>query len=638
MRGRMMVVMRLLLMLISAINIVFCGQTAQAQSRQLGSNLTEVTDYSPQLPFRDLFKISREWFTQCQAGIDPGCSNSNSWDTGESSLLDLDADGWIKTLPAQSATAIFTSAATFWDVPENFPAGTYVVTYQGQGTISYGLGASKNEALSVAGRDVVAVTPINGGILLRITATTPGNYIRNISFFKESDNELINTEIFSEEFLNRIASYSVIRFMDWMRTNDSLVSTWNNRSLNSNARFSTEKGVPIETMVALSNKTDKSPWFNIPHQATSDYIYNFAATVRDSLDAELNVYVEYSNEIWNSAFNQGIWIEEQAELEWPGGAESGFTKRMNFYGKKTVEACDIWRSVFGSASNRVICVMASQAANSWTASEALDCPMWNEAPCYGHGISALAIAPYFGNYLGEGEHYATVKEWTTLPDGGLNKLFEELSTGGNINNGPDGGAIAQSFDWIDQNKTVTSARGLNLITYEGGQHLVGVVEVADDEAITELFTSANRDPRMGSMYRTYLEGWNSRVGGLFMHFTDISDYSRYGSWGTVEKIGQLTSPKSEALLAYALGEDGPVVLSTKVKNAAGGKIKLISNGTLCSSLCQNSFILNQTATVRAKPLPSHRFVGWKGACTHKLLKCVIPMTGDRGVTAIFRKK
>jgi hypothetical protein len=630
--------MRFISMLIAALDFIFCFQLANAQSRQLGSNLTEVIDYSPQLPFRDLFKISRDWFTQCQPGVDPGCSNSNSWDTGESALLDLDANGWVKTLPAQSASVVFTSAATFWDVPENFPSGNYVVTYQGQGSISYGLGATKNEALSIAGRDVVPINPSNGGILLRITATNPSNYIRNISFFKESDGEAINTEIFSEDFLNRISAYSVLRFMDWMRTNNSIVSTWSSRALNSNARFSSANGVPLETMISLSNKIDKAPWFNMPHQATTDYISNFAAIVRDSLEPGLNVYVEYSNEIWNPAFAQGNWVEEQAELEWPGGPASGFTKRINLYGKKSAETCDIWRTVFGSAANRVICVAASQAANSWTASEALDCPMWEEAPCYGHGISALAIAPYFGNYLGEYEHYATVKDWTTLADGGLSKLFEELSTGGNLVNGPSGGAIAQSFSWIEQNKVITTARDLDLITYEGGQHLVGVAEVADDIAITELFTSANRDPRMGSLYRLYLEGWNSRASSLFIHFTDISDYSRYGSWGAVEKIGQIISPKSEALMAYALGEDGPVVLSTKVKKSFGGKIRLVSQGTACSSFCQNSLVLNQTVTVRAKPAPGFQFMGWKGACAHKLSKCVINMTTDRKVTAVFGSK
>lgn len=132
-------------------------------TRQLGTNLDGVTDYSPQLPFTDLFLISREWFTQCQQGVDPGCTSAKSWDTGEAAQLDTDAQGWVRSLPAPSAAPVYTSVATYWDLPQEFPSGRYVVLYEGRGTIEYGLGATKVPELSTLGRDVVSVDISKGG-------------------------------------------------------------------------------------------------------------------------------------------------------------------------------------------------------------------------------------------------------------------------------------------------------------------------------------------------------------------------------------------------------------------------------------------------------------------------------------------
>lgn len=83
--------------------------------------------------------------------MDPGCSSANSFDTGEAASIDLDQNGWVRSLPARSDPQTFTSVATFWDVPSNFPAGRYVVLYRGHGTIEYDLAARKLDADSGSG-------------------------------------------------------------------------------------------------------------------------------------------------------------------------------------------------------------------------------------------------------------------------------------------------------------------------------------------------------------------------------------------------------------------------------------------------------------------------------------------------------
>jgi len=621
------------------------GQGGNA-TRQLGTNLGAVTDYSPQLPFNDLFLISREWFTQCQQGVDPGCTSSNAWDTGEAAQLDQDAHGWIRSLPSRSAAPIYTSVATYWDLPQEFPSGRYVVLYVGQGTIEYGLGATKLAGLSAPGRDVVSVDLSRGGILLRITRTDTlgdGDYVRDIRFVAEADEQRLLANRFSSAFLDRLRPYQTLRFMDWMRTNGSAVSTWSSRARGDDARFSTDKGVPPEIMVELANVSEKSPWFTMPHQANDEFIRNFATVVRDNLLPSLTIYVEYSNEVWNSAFPQGAWVEARGMTEWAGSLESSFTKRINWYGKRSVEVCEIWKSVFGGSPQQVVCVMASQAANSWTASEALSCPLWHEAPCAEHGIGALGIAPYMGDYLGQEDNADVVAGWGASA-AGLTKLFAELSSGGEIAGGPTGGALAQSLEWIGVNKSVANSFGISLVSYEGGQHLVGVGNASNDDTLTELFTTANRDSRMGSLYTSYLEGWESRGGELFMHFSDIGSYSKYGSWGALETIGQESSPKYDALWRYGLDSEPPVATPTptpsrtlRVFKQGRGEVRSRPSGIRCGSRCRATFASPARVSLTAYPSPRYRLVRWQGACSHTRRSCWISPRASAAVTAIFSR-
>lgn len=609
-----------------------------------GTNLDAITDYSPQIPFRDIFLSSREWITQCQAGSDPGCSASNSFDTGESHLIDLDQNGWVKSLPSRSASPVFTSVATVWDVAPEFPAGRYVVLYRGAGTIEYALGAEKLNALSRVGRDVIQINPDRGALVLRITKTDPlssGDYIRDIHVVAESNENIYTTNRFSAAFLRRLQPYSVLRFMDWARTNNSSLSNWNTRARKLDSRYSTNRGVPPEIAIELANATGKTPWFNIPHAATDDFVEGLANLTLNELDPKIPVYIEYSNEAWNSTFSQGAWIEEQGELAFPGGADSGFTKRINFYGKRTAEICAIWNRIFIQNPQRVNCVIASQAANSWTASEALACPLWNQGPCVNHGIRSLAIAPYFGDYLGQEENYRSVLRFGSSTPEILSAIFRELRTGGELNNGPNGGALSQSFDWIEQNQNIAALNNLALVAYEGGQHLVGIGSGGDNERLTELFTSANRDSRMGGVYQEYLNGWRVRTGGLFVHFSDISLYTKFGSWGAAEKSDQISSAKYDALVTYATGtppsrgSDRGVKPLLSIRVFGRGVVVSRPSAVNCRAACSTRFNAGSRITLTARSAKGHTFSGWGGACAGKKRECRLKLSKNTTVKAKF---
>lgn len=512
----------------------------------LGNNLDGVADYASSYNFVDAMKQSRAWITQnTQDGI---------FDTEDADCLDLDAQGYVQSMTplAGCASPNYNAVATlfsFGDLQGHYPSGRYVVTYEGQGDISYHFAATKNLALSVPGRDVLDVNAANGGWMMRINAITAGNHLRNIHVwmpgFDESNGP---AQRFHPDFLALIEHNRVLRFMDWMGTNGSSAEHFVDRPQVDDVRW-TEGQMPIEVMVDLANRVNADPWFNMPHRATDDYMTQFAIQVKSLLRADRKVYVEYSNEVWNGQFSQGNYIEAQGTAMF-GAQGSGFDRRLNWHGLRTAQMCDLWKAAWGTAADRVICVLGAQAANAYTQTQAADCPMWTAGhPCTGHGLDAVAIAPYFGGYIGGPEHQTVVQAWT------LEDLFSEITSGGQLSGGPNGGAIAETAGWIASHRSAANARSLSLIAYEGGQHLVGIFGVENNNAITDLLTSANRDPRMGQAYATYLAQWKALGGELFVHFTASGDYSKWGSWGAVEFLDEPNTAKQQALLDF--GRNNP---------------------------------------------------------------------------------
>jgi hypothetical protein len=511
----------------------------------LGTNLDGVVDYSTSYNFVDVMKQSRGWITQDTTNF--------VFDTGEEACLDLDAHGYLRSLdpvtsrPGCGATS-FNAVATlffFGDFAGHYPSGQYIVTWDGTATIEYQFAAQKNAGLSTPQRDVVDVDSSQGGWLMRFTAIDPGDPPHNIHVWMPGYDEHTGpSQLFHPDFLSLIRRFKVLRFMDWMQTNNSTQQDFADRPTLDDIRWTEGGGVPVEMMVELANRNRADPWFNMPAMATDDYITQFALLVRHQLMHNRKVYVEYSNEVWNGIFAQGDYVQAQGQAEY-GNVDSPFTLRINWHGERTAQMCDLWKTAWGSEANRVACVLGAQAANTWTATEAADCPLWTAGkPCSGHGIAAVAIAPYFGNYMGSPDAESTVEAWT------LDDLFAEINSGGQLSGGPTGGALAESGGWMADQATAAAARDLELVSYEGGQHLVGVGGVENNDTITALFNSANRDARMGTAYTSYLNSWRTQGGHLFMHFSSAGDYSKFGNWGAVEYLDEQNTPKQQALMDF----------------------------------------------------------------------------------------
>ena len=503
----------------------------------LGINSGIVIDWNQEWIFVDAFKSSRNWISGNTSGV---------WDDGRT--LDIDENGWIRSLqPNQVARTLM-----FWSADGHYPSGQYTVMYDGEGTLQYGSGALYNAALSQPGRHIIDVDASRGGIQLTLTATNPSNPVRNIRVIMPggvcsdnpfqwcSDNNACNndaicesfvdnysTQIFHPTFLDRIKRYRTYRFMDWMRTNNSPQRNWTNRPKPTDARWSTENGVPVEVMVALANRLHADPWFTIPHLATDDYVRRFAEVVRNRLAPDLKVYIEHSNEVWNAIFEQSNYAEQR-------GLSLGLSTdpnraRLYYHSLRSVEIFNIFASVF-AGNERLVRVMGSQASNPWISRQILE---YRNAYL---STDALAIAPYFGNYLGYTSEEQRVAAMT------VDDLIAELR---NV-------AIPGAIDAIRAQSGIAREFGVILTAYEGGQHLVGVGPPANNPTINALFDAVNRDPRMADLYTQYLNGWRDNGGQLFVNYLGVGRYTRYGRWGSLEYQDQpaASAPKFRALMDF----------------------------------------------------------------------------------------
>jgi len=535
------------------------ASTVANQKSAVGVNLNGVTYYTAEQPFLNIFKTSG--VTQATPG---GwiTGSSSVYDTKEEQYLQLDANGYPTTLTASSGdpnspqlfdhvSVILLAGLTGANGGSGQPyrAGQYVVLYDGQGTITYTVDAQL--VSHAAGRDVIEVAKPSGGIGINITATDPshsGNYIRNIRVVYSSEESLLDAgALFRPDFVSSLANFHVLRFMDWLDTNNSSLTSWSQRPQVTDAGWGGTNGVPLEVTIDLANAVGADPWVNVPAGADDNYITQMATLFHNMLGPDQKVYVEFSNEVWNGQFQQSAYATQLGQTlaaAAPAALLSGgsFQQNRDWYGMRTAQMCDLWKSVWGSDYSRVHCVLAAQAPNPWTAQEALNCPLWlgaGNAPCYKHNITDVAIAPYFG--------FQVPAVWSSLDQSTqLNDLFTELNKGGLVSGDYPGGPLKQVSDWEAAYTKMLAPYGLPLISYEGGQTFVAAPTYANGSWAQKLYFAANTDPRMQAAYARALSDWKANGGTLYMQFVDVSAPSQWGEWGALGSFLDTISPLSSA--------------------------------------------------------------------------------------------
>jgi hypothetical protein len=466
---------------------------------QVGLNLGSPNDFSTIMAFRNLAKQGRPWQTGPRQWVDQ-----------------LTADRYPTT--GSSYTTLI--------LGDHHPAGTYLVTWRGKATVTVPRFDASSVKSDGANRLLVEVKPAKG-LYVQVADLDPADPFTDLQVYAPG-HEIIDSP-FHPHFEHDIAGVQTVRFMDWMDTNASSEVSWDGRTKPGDATWNPRDngGVPIEIMVELANRSGTNPWFCMPTKADDDYIRRFATYVRDHLDKRLMIYVEYSNEVWNTNFAATTYAQERSTL---AKTAKSLERQSEFYAKRSVEIFGIWHDVFGTDKTRVKRVIAGWAAN-------IEANSWRLTH---HGAAkhadCLAIAPYFGFN----------KEVVRRDPGAMRTVDDVIASCRDVIEGP-------LVEMLRRNKNLANEHGLELIAYEAGQHLLAREERQNGGDLTDLFIKANRDPRMGDLYKRYLELWFANGGGLICMFSHVGKPGRFGMWGMKETLLETkdeTAVKWRAVMDY----------------------------------------------------------------------------------------
>ena len=451
---------------------------------------------------------------------------------------DVDAQGW-PTVDAQYVVDFRPVAEWIMQIddPEVYRldvSGSWKCSFTGEAVVA-GLvgGAVQNLSYDAPSNttsfEFVVPPGSNGFFLINFTNTrrTPGSPLNSgFTNFKmlrpgyDNDDQLFHQPLLA--LLNSV-NFESIRYMPYSGTNGRdpdypAVTEWTDRKLPTDASQSAintigkRGGGCWEHVIELSNRTQTDPWINIPVSATTEYITQLAIMFRDSLDAGLNIYVENSNEVWNTApgFEQTFYNEAQAN-------DLGISWQEN-HARRTVELAQLFESVFGAGSlnNRVRVVLCShQPMLKWWVEPMLQYVNTNFGPPSNY-IYAIGSQTYFSGGADAGESVAEI-----LADCHASISAQINDVGVNE---------AGRTQWIAKASNWNLPGGY--VSYEGGPDHGGGSTVNISNRIL-----AERSEGMCDEMRYNFDDAFIQLGGrLAMQFTLTSSYNRYGCWGLTDDV------------------------------------------------------------------------------------------------------
>lgn len=512
---------------------------------RLGVNIEGLSDWSGANMFVDLMKTSRAWGLAGQP-----------WVTG----VKTDANGW----PTEDAGVI-----VFCDQVDVDMGGTYKLSFDGSATIVTYEGIKIQNQVYSGGKTTADIVIPKNASQLFLTFNDTNKGVKNVKIIRPGYSE---DQTFTDVFLKALDPFTTIRYMDFLNTNgqnssdsayyDATTIDWSDRKLPTDASQASSIGKKVggawEYVIELANLTHKDIWINVPYNVTNNYLTSLAQLLKAKLDSDINIYVEYSNEVWN-------WQFAQAQLNaYHSQSDPVANNYIKQYAKKVAETAVAFRNVYGSAAmnNKVRVVLAWQFG--WSPADSQPREQLNyirdnfEEPA--NLIYSYATAPYFSEPLPE--------DCTSI------SAIHEFMT------------KSSDKSVADKIKLVKMCNEFGLVggmtAYEGGPHHQGQVDV---NLSTRL--AAHRDPAMKDVLLNELKkNWFDVGGGLFCYFGLTGRYGVYGCWGLAENISNLNTPKYNAILELQKMTDILPMpdLDAYLPPVTGPQGELLKNGDFSSGL------------------------------------------------------
>lgn len=525
----------------------------------LGMNLAAVADWGVQQPFLNVMKTARPWI-----GHRPG--QWGGWETADLTAGGhLDVRGYPVSIPA-GAAALATVVLT--DLPEEarHAAGRYVLTWGGNAEIRVEGRAERIEA--APGRIAFDYAPGPGPVILTVTRLDPADRLRDLVLVREDRAAALAAgDLFNPDFVARLKGVRMLRFMDWMATNDSTLSRAADRPRIEDFTWAA-RGVPMEVLVRLANEIGADAWFCVPHLAEDALVREMAGIAASGLGPGRRAHVEFSNEVWNWQFAQAKWAETQARARW--GAEAPW---VEYYALRAGQVADIWAEAFKDP-DRLVRVISSQTGWLGLEDQVLNAPLIvaEGGPAPRTKFDAYAVTGYFSALLGTPEKAPVVQAWLSASaaeaearakaeglsgqaaadfvfmhryDLAIARAAAELEAG--LVTGQTDDTLETLLTVVlPHHARVAQAAGLELMLYEAGTHVVGTGPVVDDAELAAFFQHLNYTAEMGELYARLIAGWAALSPAPFAAFNDVGAPSKWGSWGALRHLGD-DNPRWQAL-------------------------------------------------------------------------------------------
>jgi hypothetical protein len=568
----------------------------------LGINIGGPLDYDEDRLYADVIRASRDFKKGPNARSEV--------------LAPVDSEGW----PLSDFSFYVWAGIDHMD-------GTYALSFKGQANVSRNGGrmsVSYDPGTNMSTGTIHFIDSSSSSLALGFTNTKrtksspTGSGVTSIKLMRPltpgSSKNYPASRLFTNPIKALISKFSVIRFMDYLSTNGNIQTHWSDRPLPSWASFNRNPGKaygwqgiggPWEHVILLSNETGKDAWINIPVLADDDYVLNVARMfaygsdgvhpytsprkdpVYPPLNPKLKVYVEYSNELWNSAgpftqfhdnckaaSNELVSTSGKSPLNWDEiwkGAAYSRDSNDNWdwkmcsrhTTKRSVEISNIFRSVFGDAAmiTRIRPVLMSQLGYAGGT-------LFNETKMmldyYDNMAGDFVANPqppkyYFYGAGGSGYYSPSPKVST------LDAFF------GDARMNPSG------FEHdLRDDAYLVAAMGLKRVAYEGGPDLGrrgGSRDSISQQAIN--------DKRMTTAMVNMHNAWSNNGGDLFVYYVSTGGYE----WGFTSDVYNLATPKLQAIDILNAAQRAPLTLGTIVPGTiAGSAADTCSRGWKCNPI------------------------------------------------------
>jgi len=492
---------------------------------------------------------------------------SGGWTSFTGDRPITDANGW----PLSDFIADFTGDASKTSTGSYTLGGTYTLIFNGKAVVTPQFGGFTVSTPTYSGATTntsTATVSIGGGISTinlvfaqtqRTSTSGTNTGVTNVQLYR-SGYPTDGSAMFSTEYKNIMAKTDVIRFMDWGETNFNPVVSWADRThvasvwnpplytvdANGLPQFG-NGGVPYEVMVRLCNEINSDLYVCVPTRADDTYITNLANLIKYGsdgvnpytstqgspvyapLNSNLNIYVEYGNEDWNSKFQTFTNVRNTAETITKSGTVAinadGTTDlnqlQFRWVAYRAWQVSKLFRAVFGDSA------MPFTATNPAKPRVRPLLEGQEAGPYLQPGAQGIAGLKFLNTLCGTVSTYnSTVHPLSYYFYGGGGAAYYGIAGVGDnttptadavFSRGPGNyvsSALPLSF-YVDS--LWFRNFGLNHVAYEGGLGLPNVTQTSTWTESAEW--AVDTDSRAAEMEQEFQDTWTQSGGGLLNYYS-----------------------------------------------------------------------------------------------------------------------